>query len=173
MLYFNHEYDAAIRELQTALQMDPTFSYARWRLGQVEIVMRRFDDAVRDLERAAIDGQRAPAILGLLAMAYAGQGRSGDAQHILDELKARSRAETVPPGAIALAYIGVGDSAGAIASLEQVLESHDNYAIFIVVDPLMDPLRSEPRFAALAERIDRGFGPIRAAESRERVAHGR
>ena len=173
MLYFNHDYDAAIRELQAALQMDPSYTYGRWRLGQVEIVTRRFDDAIRDLERAATDGQRAPAIIGLLAMAYQGNGRSADAQHILDELKARSGGETIPPGAIALAYIGVGDSASAIASLEQVLESHDNYAIFIAVDPLMDPLRSDPRFTALAERIDRGFGPIRATESREPVDHRR
>jgi DNA-binding winged helix-turn-helix (wHTH) protein/Tfp pilus assembly protein PilF len=173
MLYFNHEYDAAIRELQTALQMDPGYTYGRWRLGEVEIVMGRFDDAVRDLERAADDSQRAPAIIGLLAMAYAGQGRAADAQHILDELRARSGGETVPPGAIALAYIGVRDYANAIASLEEVLASHDNYAIFIVVDPLMDPLRGDPRFAALCERIDRGFGPIRATESRAPVAHSR
>jgi len=160
MLYFNHEYDAAIRELQTALQMDPSYAYGRWRLGQVEIVTRRFDDAVRDLERAAVDGQRAPAIVGLLAIAYAGQGRPGDAQRILDELKARSATETIPPGAITLAYIGVGDYANAIASLEQVVASHDGYAIYVIPDPLMDPLRSDERFKALSERVERGFGSI-------------
>jgi DNA-binding winged helix-turn-helix (wHTH) protein/Tfp pilus assembly protein PilF len=119
MLYFNHEYDAAIRELQTTLQMDPLYSYGRWRLGQVEIVTRRFDDAVRDLERAAVDGQRAPAILGLLAIAYAGRGRSADAKRLLLELKTRDKTETIPPGAITLAYIGVGDYASAIAALEE------------------------------------------------------
>ena len=29
MLYFNHEYDAAIRELETALRMDPGFAFGR------------------------------------------------------------------------------------------------------------------------------------------------
>jgi TolB-like protein/DNA-binding winged helix-turn-helix (wHTH) protein/Tfp pilus assembly protein PilF len=156
MLYFNHEYDAAIQELRTTLQMDPAYTFGRWRLGQVEIVARRFDDAARELERAAIDGHRAPAILGLLAMAYGGRGQSLAARRLLDELKTRSATETVPPGAIALAYIGVGDTANAVASLEESYASHDNYAIYISVDPLMDTLRTDPRFRALSERVDQG-----------------
>jgi TolB-like protein/DNA-binding winged helix-turn-helix (wHTH) protein/Tfp pilus assembly protein PilF len=156
MLYFNRDYDAAIQELQTTLQMDPSYAFGRWRLGQVEIVARRFDDAARELERAAIDGQRAPAILGLLAMAYGEQGRRPAAQRLVDELKARSASETVPPGAIALAYIGVGDTTNAIASLQEVYASRDNYAIYINVDPLMDPLRTDPRFQALSRRLDSG-----------------
>ena len=158
MLYFNRDYDAAIQELQTTLQMDPSYAFGRWRLGQVEIVARRFDDAARELERAAIDGQRAPAILGLLAMAYGEQGRRIAAQRLVDELKARSASETVPPGAIALAYIGVGDTANAITSLQEVYASRDNYAIYISVDPLMDPLRRDPRFQALSRRVDSGAG---------------
>jgi tetratricopeptide (TPR) repeat protein len=140
--------------------MDPSYAYGRWRLGQVEIVTHRFDDAVRDLERAAVDGQRAPAIVGLLAIAYAGQGRPADAQRILDELKARSGTETIPPGAILLAYIGVGDYENAMASLEQVVASHDGYAIYMISDPLMDPLRSDGRFKVLSERVERGSGSI-------------
>jgi adenylate cyclase len=158
MLYFNHEYDAAIHELQTTLQMDPTYAFGRWRLGQVEIVTRRFDDAVRELDRSAKDSRRAPAVLGLLAMAYAGHGRQPAAQRLVDELRTRSATETVPPGAIALAYIGAGDTSHAIASLEEVYETHDNYAIYMCVDPLMDSLRMEPRFQALCRRIDVGAG---------------
>jgi cytochrome c-type biogenesis protein CcmH/NrfG len=154
MLYFNHEYDAAIRELQTTLQMDPNYAFGRWRLGQVEIVTRRFDDAVRDLERAAKDSRRAPAVLGLLTMAYAGQGRHPAARRLVDELRARSSTETVPPGAIALAYIGAGLTSQAIASLQEVYDSHDNYAIYMSADPLLDSLRTDARFQLLCRRVD-------------------
>ena len=146
--------------------MDPSYAFGRWRLGQVEIVARRFDDAARELERAAIDGQRAPAILGLLAMAYGEQGRRIAAQRLVDELKARSTSETVPPGAIALAYIGIGDTANAIASLQEVYASRDNYAIYISVDPLMDPLRRDPRFQALSRRVDSGASATDGLDSR-------
>jgi TolB-like protein/DNA-binding winged helix-turn-helix (wHTH) protein/cytochrome c-type biogenesis protein CcmH/NrfG len=154
MLYFNHEYDAAIRELETTLRMDPSYAFGRWRLGQVKIVVRQFEDAARELERAAHDSGRAPAVLGLLAMAYAGLGRHVAAQRLVDELEARSSRETVPPGAIALAYLGAGDTSHAIASLQQVYDSHDNYAIYIRVDPLLDSLRTDPRFQLLCRRLE-------------------
>ena len=58
-------------------------------------------------------------------MAYGEQGRRIAAQRLVDELKARSTSETVPPGAIALAYIGIGDTANAIASLQEVYATID------------------------------------------------
>jgi cytochrome c-type biogenesis protein CcmH/NrfG len=154
MLYFNHEYDTAIRELETTLRMDPSYAFGRWRLGQVKIVTRQFAQAARELELAAHDSGRAPAVIGLLAMAYAGLGRHAAAQRLVEELQARSSTETVPPGAIALAYLGAGDTSRAIASLEEVYESHDNYAIYLRADPLLDSLRTDARFQLLCRRLE-------------------
>ena len=154
MLYFNHEYDAARGELEKTLQMEAGFTLARWRLGQVEIVAGRFADAVRELERAGQDAGRTPAVLGLLAMAYAGLGRHAAARHLADELQVRGSTEVVPPSAIALAYIGAGDPSHAIASLQAAYDSHDNYVIYMCADPLLDSLRADARFQALCQRLD-------------------
>ena len=154
MLYFNHEYDAAARELETALRLDPGFAFGRWRLGQVHLVARHFEEAARELERAAQDSGRSPAVLGLLAMAYAGLGRHAAAQRLVDELQARSSAETVPPAAMAVAYMGVGDTSRAIASLQETYDSHDNYAIYLRADPLLDSLRKDVRFQRLCLKLE-------------------
>lgn len=154
MLYFNHEYDAAIRELETALRMDPGFAFGRWRLGQVHIVARQFEVAARELERAAQDSGRSPVVLGVLAMAYAGLGRHAAAQRLVDELQARSSAETVPPAAMAVAYMGVGDTSRAIASLQETYDGHDNYAIYLRADPLLDSLRTDVRFQRLCQKLE-------------------
>jgi len=154
MLYFNHEYDAAIRELETTLRMDPSFAFGRWRLGQVEVVTGRFDDAARELERAAVDSRRSPVVLGVLAMAYAGLGRHAAAQQLVEELQKRSSTETVAPAAFAVAYLGVDDISRAIASLQEVYESHDNYAIYVRADPLLDSLRTDTRFKLLCQRLE-------------------
>ncbi|HTM32515.1 MAG TPA: tetratricopeptide repeat protein [Vicinamibacterales bacterium] len=158
MLYFNRDYEDAVRELQTALRMDRTYARGRWRLGQVLLVMGRFSEAVETLETAVEESERAPAALGLLAMAYGGQGRRAEAQVIVDELEERSGAQIVPPGAMVLAYLGIGDSERALDALDRVYAELDGYAIFVEVDPLMDSLRTEPRYQALCRQILLGAG---------------
>jgi tetratricopeptide (TPR) repeat protein len=88
MLYFDRQYDAAIRDLETILQMDRTYAMAQWRLGQVLLVAGRWDEAIRTLQAVAETTRQAPAVLGLLAMAYGEGLRSVEARQIVDELEA-------------------------------------------------------------------------------------
>jgi TolB-like protein/DNA-binding winged helix-turn-helix (wHTH) protein/Tfp pilus assembly protein PilF len=156
MLYFNREYPAAIQHLRTALDMDPSYVMARWRLGQVHIANGQFGEAAHELERAASEGLRAPAILGLLAIAYGRQGLSVKVRRIIEELERRSATDTVPPAALFTAYLGTGDMNKAVEALERVVETRDNYAIYIGVDPLLDPLRGNARFERLRLRVAAG-----------------
>jgi DNA-binding winged helix-turn-helix (wHTH) protein/tetratricopeptide (TPR) repeat protein len=156
MLYFDRQYDAAIRDLQTVLEMDRTYAMAQWRLGQVLLVAGRSDEAIRTLQAAAEMTRKAPAVLGLLAMAYGERLRQVEARQIVDELERRSPTQTVPPGAMVLAYLGIRDKSAAIDALERGYADRDNYTIYIDVDPLMDSLRHEPRFQVLRQEIMRG-----------------
>ena len=99
---------------------------------------------------------RAPAALGLLAMAHGGRGDRDEAQKIVDELERRSATERVPAGAVLLAYIGIDDKDRAIDALARGYEERDNYEINIAADPLMDPLRKDPRFEAICQQVMRG-----------------
>jgi len=165
MLYFNREYPSAIDHLQTALDIDPSYLMARWRLGQVYIVNGQFDEAARELERAASEGARGAAILGMLAMAYGGEGVRTKAQRIVEELEKRRATDTVPPAALFLAYLGAGEANKAVGALERVFETHDNYAIYIGVDPLLDSLRGNARFEKLRLRVAAGATGLSSAES--------
>jgi DNA-binding winged helix-turn-helix (wHTH) protein/tetratricopeptide (TPR) repeat protein len=153
MLYFARQYDAAVRELRTILQMDRTYALAHFRLGQILIVTGRSDDAVLPLQTAVQLTNRGPAALGLLAMAYGRLGQRAEAQRIVEELERRAAIENIPAGAVLLAYIGVGDTARAIEVLERGYVERDNYEVNIASDPLMDPLRSEPRFDAICRQV--------------------
>jgi DNA-binding winged helix-turn-helix (wHTH) protein/Tfp pilus assembly protein PilF len=153
MLYFDRQYDAATRELLTILQMDRTYALAHFRLGQVFIVTGRWDEAIPPLQAAVDMTDRAPAALGLLAMAYGGGGQRAKAQRIVEELEDRSETQHVPPGALLLAYIGIDDKARAIDMIDRGYTERDNYEINIAADPLMDPLRDEPRFQAICRQV--------------------
>lgn len=156
MLYFDRQYDAAIRELQMILQMDRTYAMAQWRLGQVLLVAGRGDEAIRTLQAAAETTRDAPAVLGLLAMAYGERQRQVEARDLVDALERRSTTQTVPPGALTLAYLGIRDKSAAIDALEHGYADRDNYTIYLDVDPLVDSLRDEPRFQVLVQKIMHG-----------------
>ena len=153
MLYFDRQYDAAIRELRTIVEMDGTYAIARFHLGEALLVARRFDEAVPILQRVVDDTERAPAPLGLLAMAYSGNGQEEPARRILEDLEERSTSENVPLTAVLLAYIAVGDKARAIDMLERGYAERDNYEIWIDASPLMDSLRNEPRYQAVCRQV--------------------
>ena len=156
MLYFNRQYAEAIRELRTIVEMQPTYAQGHFRLGQALIVSRRWDEAIVELQTTVELTHRAPASLGLLAMAYGGRGDRAAAQRIVAELEARASTEHVPEGAVLLAYIGTDDKARAIEAVARSYEERDNYVVNIAADPLMDPLRKDPRFEAVSEQVMRG-----------------
>jgi len=51
-------------------------------------------------------------------------------------------------------YSVVGDKARALGEFERAWDSHDSGLLWLKVDPIFDPLRDEPRFKNLVERLD-------------------
>ena len=73
---------------------------------------------------------------------------------LIRELQDRPKHQFVRGYITALIYIGLGDKTKAIDSLECEYLDHDNIdTAWIRVDPMLDPLRGDPRFEALADKI--------------------
>jgi hypothetical protein len=53
---------------------------------------------------------------------------------------------------IALVYAGLGDKDDAFAWLEEAYKTHSEGLTNLKIDPCLDPLRSDPRFADLLRR---------------------
>ena len=52
--------------------------------------------------------------------------------------------------------VDVGDFGAAFTALEQLLSNPTTFSIHLLkLDPVWDPLRADPRYAALLERFDR------------------
>jgi TolB-like protein/Tfp pilus assembly protein PilF len=154
-------YDQAIAQLKLTLALDNNFGYAHWNLGEAFYLKGDTAAAIAEYEKArSLDDD--PQILGLLGRAQADAGEKEKAFRSIQELESRSKQQFVRGYIMALIYIGLGDKNKAIDCLEREYLNHDNIdTAWIRVDPMLDPLRGDPRFEALAERIvpAREFGP--------------
>jgi hypothetical protein len=108
-----------------------------------------------------------PLPLGLLAHLYAKIGKTDKAREILVRLRQIATQRYVAPYTFALIHLGLGEKDQALQFLERDYEDRDGYNIALVkVDPFLDPLRGDPRFEALVQRV---FAPKdSAAGSAER-----
>jgi len=151
--YYARRYDEAIAQLHKTLEMDPGFYIAHLVLGQVLDAKGARDAAIVECQKArALNDD--PSVLGVLGRAYGLSANKMEAEKILDQLKKLSQERYVSAYSFALTYLGLGDKEEALRWLEQSYQDRAGSDVgFIRVDPLLDPLRGDPRFEALAEKI--------------------
>jgi TolB-like protein/Flp pilus assembly protein TadD len=151
--YYACRYDEAIAQERKTLEMNPGYYFAYLNLGQALEMKGGRDAAIAEYQKArALNDD--PSVLGLLAHAYGLSGNKMEAEKILDQLKALSKARYVSAYSFALAYLGLGNKEEALSRLEQSYQDRAGADIgWIRVDHLLDPLHGDPRFEALAEKI--------------------
>jgi len=88
-----------------------------------------------------------------LGHVYATSGQREAAEKILTEVKRKSRHRYVSPFYVALIYVGLGRYGEAFEWLEKAYRERDSCFLLIHTDPALDPIRSHPRFATLAQRL--------------------
>ena len=60
----------------------------------------------------------------------------------------------VPSWGIATIYIGLDEKDEAFVWLEKAYEERVSQLVYIQIDPVFDPLRSDPRFQDLVRRMN-------------------
>ncbi len=80
-------------------------------------------------------------------------GKRDDAQQVLAELIKKSEQTYVSDYDVAVIYAGLGDRDQAFAWLEKAVEQHSFWLSWLKLDPRLDPLRSDPRFSHLLQRV--------------------
>ncbi len=151
ILYFSRDYDRAIEKLRAVLDVDPQLARAHL-IAEVYAERGRFAEALADL---AQDTSATPSLwtLAMRASVYGRAGQLTQAQRALRALVVASKRDTVRAWAFVRAYLGVGDRDAALRWLEKAYAEHDNGMTSLKVDPLLDPLRGDPRFQRLLVRV--------------------
>jgi len=164
VLIFDRRYDDAIATAHAAIELQPGNFIAGAVLQSAYLAKGMEEEALAPLkERVARDPERLAAFeRGLTEGGYGGaQLANGDLLAERYELAkgvpdAGTKRVFLPVG-IAWCYLDAGDYKRAIDWLEEAYEVRDPNLLYIG-DPGFDPLRSDPRFQALVERM--GLPPL-------------
>jgi serine/threonine-protein kinase len=148
--------DEALEHYQTALEMAPNVFPPYTRLVEFHLRRGRLEEASQYLERAESLHSDAlpPVAMSHLAYYYARLGRRADALRVVRELETGVKDGYVLPLGPALVYVGLGQEEKALDFLERGFESRDITSVWNKMRWLWDPLRDEPRFQRLLERMD-------------------
>jgi tetratricopeptide (TPR) repeat protein len=147
------QYDKATEQFTKALDLDSNFSLAHSSLGWAFEKQGMYEEAIVEFQKAAsLDD--APWILTCLGNAYGRAGRKSEAHQVLKELTERAKGKYIAPYDMAVMYAGLGDDEQAFMSLEKAFEERSSLMVWwIQIDPMLDSIRSLPRFADLLRRV--------------------
>jgi tetratricopeptide (TPR) repeat protein len=152
-LYFARHYDDAVVQLRKPLVLDPTFAYALYNLGMVLQSKGDLPGAIAQYEKAKQFSDD-PHISALSGAAKALAGDKNAALQTLTDLDKISQHREVLAYSRALLHLSLNNKDEALRWLEQSFADRDGSNIgAIKVDPLLDPLRGEPRFEALVQKV--------------------
>jgi TolB-like protein len=145
--YAARNYAGAIPPARKALEMNPQMSLAHAAIGDALLMLGRLDEA-----RAAYADE--PVVYSRLAGAAVVLQRLGDlaaAREALAQLESQLGDRVLYQEA--QVHAQWGDRETAILRLERALAVGDSGLIYLRNDPLLDPLRDDPRFKKLLNRI--------------------
>jgi DNA-binding winged helix-turn-helix (wHTH) protein/tetratricopeptide (TPR) repeat protein len=160
LLFFARQYDRAIDQLRKTIEMEPNFPLAHWLLGMSREQLGQIEEAVPAFRKAVSLSQDIPFALASLGHALARSGNRDEAHAVLGQLSDLSDRRYVSPHSVATVHVGLGRTSEALEWLNRAADERSNWMIFLNVDPVFDPLRSEPEFEQIIRRV-----MSRAAES--------
>jgi TolB-like protein/DNA-binding winged helix-turn-helix (wHTH) protein/Flp pilus assembly protein TadD len=151
LLGLAHSYDESIRQSRKTIEMDTNFALAHNQLAQVYLQKHMYDEAIAELQKAVRLSGNSPTCTANLARAYVASGKRSEAVKLLSDLKKRSNPDYSNAAEIAMVYASLGDTDQAMNWLERGYEERFNPGVLL--RPGFDPLRSDPRFRNLVQRI--------------------
>lgn len=153
--FLARRYDQAIEQGAKILELDPKFIPAYYVRGVAYVKKSLYKEAMAEFEKGvSISPDDLGALTGL-GYGYAVTGRRADAEKVLARLNELSKREFVSPVWMAKIYSGLGEKDKAFGSLERAYEDRSIVSVaYIKTNPMLDPLRSDPRYAELLQRLN-------------------
>ena len=155
MLCLGHHYERALDEAQKLIELHPENPMAHSILGFVHLARKEYDDAETALRRSVeLSGGRIPLPVGWLGLSLGLNGRMVEARAVLEDLRSIAKERFVPPTCFAWVHLGLGEVDEAFVWMDRAVDTPDRMMAAIKTYPFLDPIRDDPRFAALLRKMN-------------------
>ncbi len=151
--YFAREYEKSVFHYRMSIELDSRFDGAHTGLARSLEALGRFDEARKEYEEGRrLSGGIAGPSFGL-AHLEAAAGNEQEARRILAELTAARSNRVVSAWGIAVLHASLGDVDEAFRWLDIAVEERASGLILLRAHPRLDPIRNDPRYVALVQRL--------------------
>jgi TolB-like protein/Tfp pilus assembly protein PilF len=150
------QYNEAVAQLRSVLDVDPEHYHTLRHIGWAYLYSSRHAEAIAAFEAARKvepDEPDNPQVTAALAAAHAAGGRGADARALLKQLEDSSRHRYVSACDIAAVYAALRELDTSLEWLEKALDERSPRMMELGLDPVFDPLRTDPRFVDLLRRV--------------------
>jgi DNA-binding winged helix-turn-helix (wHTH) protein len=161
--FCRREFDEAARCVNNALELHPYLLLGRAFCAQALEYAGRTDEAMAQYHFARIVNPDVPWLAALEATCLARNGRQREARKALEALEVIRHSEYVDAYYMALLMEALGRRDDALRELERAIDENSVTLYIIDVDPQMDSLRGEPRFAELRRTVGCAADQVPAA----------
>jgi TolB-like protein/Tfp pilus assembly protein PilF len=153
ILYHKRQYDLAIAQAQHTIEEYPTYWPAYLWLGSAYREKKMYPEALRAFSQGRKVSGDYPIMIALYGNSLALSGDEAGGRKALAELRKLNSTRYISALYFAAIYEGLGEKSHALDSLDKAYQERNDRLVYLAVDPLADPLRSEPRFRNLMIRI--------------------
>jgi eukaryotic-like serine/threonine-protein kinase len=151
--YLARRFDQTLAESRRILKLDPGF-FAAHRYHALALErLGRHDEAIEEFQKAIPLSRGSVLLRAELAHVLAAAGKRADAQAALAELQQLAAQRHISPFYFSLIYTGLGEHDRAIEMLNRAFDERAERLVWLRIDPRFDPLRADPHFNDLIQRI--------------------
>ncbi len=147
--YLAQQFESEVEQHKRTLELEPDFALAHWALGLAYEQKGRHAEAIDEHRQAVALSGGSALMKSNLGRAYALAGRRREAREVLRELESGA----VSPYRIATVYVALDDTARAFEWLDAACRERDHWMVWLRVDPMLEPVRGDRRFAKLLAAV--------------------
>ena len=153
---YTRQYDQCIAEGKKIVEIDPAFANVHAHIGLAYLYSGKYDQWLDEWQKFVHLNNDPPAdraALDAVMEEFRHSGGVAAVRRMAKTQEEQSRTAYIDPALIATNYSIAGDKDKAFLWLDKAAAEHSAFFQYIKADPSYDPIRSDPRFAALLKRM--------------------